>query len=909
VLEIGATFDRYTIEATLGEGGMGKVYRALDTRLHRRVALKLLRPERMGEPSSSGGVPSGALDLLLREARAAAALEHPNAVAIFDVGEVGGVAYMAMELIEGRSMRALIADAGVPWAARLGWLLGVAKALAAAHDRGLVHRDVKPENIMVRSDGVVKVLDFGIARHRRPRPVVEVATAPTLERGLATLSGAGNLVGTPCYMAPEQMRGEAVDGRIDQFAWGVVAYEAITGALPWDATGDPLKLVAEILSKDPAPPSLRASGLSSHLEAVVLKAMAKVPAHRFATMHEVARELEPHVSTMPIAAASSSGRPLAAVEGVSARDTQISTKGGLARVGPMHARSASRRRRARALFVVPVLAVGVVLGLAIGRHGGGRPPRVQVDAAPPAPATAITDLPLPRSAVPAALAAYKEALVGFQDGSTERTFAALRKASELDPSLGAPRLRLGLVMFWRGQSTEAREELHQAALLRDTLDERDRTLLDAHQPLLVDRKADSAEAARRMAEAVHRFPNDVEIRLYYGSMLLERGEMGDAIIQLRRSTELDPRFVVAWLILGQARAQRGELDEALGVWETCATLASSGIACRDYRAKVFAQRGECAAVEQEARQMKASDPSSPLGYRELARALAATGHPVDAIQDELARAWSRVSPETRDVVQLSDRVKMDTLAGDFVEAEHYARELEQRVADEAGMSGHARAAYSLAQVELEMGHDADAARTAQGYFDRLPTWMSEAVLDDTSILPDPTPLMAAILLHTGHSTAAEAESRRDAWLAQTSASAPPFFQRYMWFPAYALPARSADEAALALSVLEAYEPLPAKQFYSMPEALAGKVYLLANKPAEALPRLERGANVCSALDEPILQTQAQQDLGVAREAAGNKPGACAAYRVVLARWGDARPRSVTAEKARARVKALGCGPT
>ena len=129
----------------------------------------------------------------------------------------------------------------------------------------------------------------------------------------------------------------------------------------------------------------------------------------------------------------------------------------------------------------------------------------------------------------------------------------------------------------------------------------------------------------------------------------------------------------------------------------------------------------------------------------------------------------------------------------------------------------------------------------------------------------------------------------------------------MWFPGYALPADTPEDASAALAALDAYEPLPAKEFFSVPEALAGRVYLLASKATDAIPRLERGVASCTALDEPILHTRALLDLGRAREATGDKVGACDEYKAVVARWGEAKPRSVTAEAARARLKALGCG--
>jgi len=279
MLEPGTKFERYTIEAPLGQGGMGQVYRALDERLGRPVALKVLS-EHLASPGASAR--------LLREARAAAALNHPNAVAVFDVGEHEGVPYIVMELVDGRTLREAIGDAPAPFTTRVGWLADAGRALAAAHEKGIVHRDVKPENVMIRNDGVVKVLDFGIAR----RDAIAVdPTAPTQASALPTLTLDGLKVGTPLYMAPEQIRGDAEDGRADQFSWGVVAYELLAGRLPWRGA-DALAAMASVLT-DPVPrDALDAASVPRPVQDVVLRALSRRPEARFASMDDAVRALE-----------------------------------------------------------------------------------------------------------------------------------------------------------------------------------------------------------------------------------------------------------------------------------------------------------------------------------------------------------------------------------------------------------------------------------------------------------------------------------------------------------------------------------------------------------------------------------------------------------------------------------------
>ncbi|AKT37249.1 protein kinase domain-containing protein [Chondromyces crocatus] len=282
----GDTFERYKIEAAIGEGGMGAVFRAYDARLGRRVALKLLSGAATSEEAGAR---------LLREARAAAALDHPNAVSIFDIGELEGAPYIAMELVSGRTVRALLGEAPVPAASqRSTWLVDVARVLGVAHRRGLVHRDIKPENVMVRDDGVVKVLDFGIARRTGGGAD---PSASTQAAALPTLTTEGVKPGTPVYMAPEQIRGEPLDGRADQFAWGVLAYELFAGKPPWRGGNDVLAVLASVLTDEADMEAMTSA--PEGLRAVVQRALSKRPADRFASMEALIEALSSGSAASP----------------------------------------------------------------------------------------------------------------------------------------------------------------------------------------------------------------------------------------------------------------------------------------------------------------------------------------------------------------------------------------------------------------------------------------------------------------------------------------------------------------------------------------------------------------------------------------------------------------------------------
>ena len=279
---------------------MGKVYVARDTRLNRQVALKILHPasDAAGPSDGSERTIEGAARLL-REAQSAAALEHPNVVTIYAVGQVGAdgekCPFIAMELIKGRTLRSYCGDSSIPVAMRLRWLVDVARALGAAHKAGLVHRDIKPENVMVREDGVVKVLDFGLAK-RTARTGVST-TSSTEAQVLPSITAKGVAIGTPYYMSPEQMRNETLDGRADQFAWAVMAYELLSGHPTWGKDIDALELVSRILSDHPVPIRSLCDDVPHHVSEAITRAMSKRRGERFETTDALLAALERSPST------------------------------------------------------------------------------------------------------------------------------------------------------------------------------------------------------------------------------------------------------------------------------------------------------------------------------------------------------------------------------------------------------------------------------------------------------------------------------------------------------------------------------------------------------------------------------------------------------------------------------------
>ena len=260
---------RYRIVSELGRGAMGVVYCAVDPLLERSVAIKTVNLAEAGDEVAEFDA------RFQQEAKAAARLAHPNLITVYDVGREGDVAFLAMELLEGRDLRSMIAERSrLPAAETIGIAAQVADGLAYAHERGVVHRDIKPGNIMILASGLTKIMDFGIARMRSS----DIRTRT------------GILLGSPKYMSPEQVLGRGADGRSDIFSLGVVLYEMLAGTPPF--SGDTVSsLMYQIATATPPAPSRANADVPQMLDLVVAKALAKKPEERYQTAAELAAEL------------------------------------------------------------------------------------------------------------------------------------------------------------------------------------------------------------------------------------------------------------------------------------------------------------------------------------------------------------------------------------------------------------------------------------------------------------------------------------------------------------------------------------------------------------------------------------------------------------------------------------------
>jgi eukaryotic-like serine/threonine-protein kinase len=280
-LATGARLGPYEVLAPLGAGGMGEVYKARDSRLDRLVAIKILPPALAADPA--------ARDRFTREAKAVAAISHPNILAIHDVGTEGDVAYAVTELLDGETLRERLtasAPRGLPARKAIDCALQVARGLAAAHEKGIVHRDLKPENIFLTTDGRTKILDFGLAKQQIETPSLATIT-PTFAQGTTP----GTILGTIGYMSPEQVRGQTVDHRADIFALGAVLYEMVSGrrAFPGDTAAD---TISAIIHLDPPELPQVDPSLPSALDRVVRRCIEKQASERFHSAHDFGFALE-----------------------------------------------------------------------------------------------------------------------------------------------------------------------------------------------------------------------------------------------------------------------------------------------------------------------------------------------------------------------------------------------------------------------------------------------------------------------------------------------------------------------------------------------------------------------------------------------------------------------------------------
>jgi len=886
----GDSFDRYVIESLLGEGGMGEVYRAEDTRLRRKVALKVLRRE--GETDSETW--GRAVARMLREARAVAQLSHAGIVAIYDVGEHDRTPFIAMELVEGQPLRALIregAGEGAQMGTRLRILLEIARALSAAHQMGLVHRDVKPENVIVRNDGAVKVLDFGIARRfsQGADPV-----GPTMDGALATMTAEGALVGTPAYMAPEQLRGEDIDARADQFAWGVVAYELFAGKLPFRSDKGAVSLMASILSDEPPPLENVPEGVWE----VISRALSKEPEDRFASMDEVASDLVAFVTGEDMRTPTSG------------RAASLIATGGMRT--PRTGKVVPPGKTSRGWLVGAALLAIVAAGgaaLAFRPRPAAAPVEVQAAAAGPV-ATTLMDLPMPPTESAEARIAYREGMQAVRDATWHTALEAFDRARKADPGLAAAHLRYAMVQSGFDIGV-AREALRKAIGLRTSLTERDQAMLEALVPDIQNDPRDHEASARRFAEVSARYPADAELVFWHARQLHDaEGDAGaERVLALtNRCVELDPRYADCWQTKNFVLRPLGRYEEALAALDKCIQVSPSAVDCLGDKILLVARLGQCDVAAETARRWMAIDPSASLPHEYLGRALYGMGEPEAAVRAALDQAERRYRASHMDWYADMLGFRRAIAFGEFGTAVRMADEIAAKGSPPFPKEGDTLT-FGRLETRFEMGDLEGAARVAEEFLEKSALRSYTEEVKEGAV--DPTVSMHAARLRAGLISRESYQAARSEWLerqAPTLTSMPRGQRMRIWNMAFSFPAYSPELAREALARAPEIVGSPIGELPKVNPVHAfslGRLYFLAGRYSEATPLLEKAASGCPIEGSELWTIQRWAQVGMVRENNGDKPGACTAYRNVLSRWGNTK-ESVTAREVEKRAKVLGC---
>ena len=885
----GATFaGRYRVEACIGSGGMGELFRAFDVRLQRRVALKVLRRDR-GEVALLAGH-------MLREARAAAVLNHPNVVGIYDVGEHEGIPFFAMEYVEGPSMRGFVGLDRPPFETRLGWLIDVARALAAAHAKGLIHRDVKPDNVMIGDDGIAKVLDFGIAHYRGASTeaapdaanAANAANAPDAPNANGAPLDVGDgaagrpneavitrLVGTPGYMAPEQIRAAVFDARADQFGWGVTAYELFSGKLPW--ADDPSTLMKSVLTTE----TKLLANVPVNVARVVQRALEKDARARHDSMADIVSVLE---AAYPLVTGSRS-------------------------------RQVRRMRVAPRTLVLGALALSAALffGIAISNPVVKRPARAfsAAESASAAPVgTTVVALPISPTCNKTAEAFFREGLMAQRQATWELAYTAFEKGAAADPACPEVQLQLALTGTYLVYSlNKEREAFRRALAMRDVLGERDRVLLDAFVPLVTSEPADHEETSRRLEAAAIQFPRDAQILIHDGvAHMASSPDVATAehcVDLARRATDIDPKYADGWQLQGRALVYLGRFDDAMAAFDKCLEVAPGSTDCIEERIRDYRRSGACADAVADARRWIARVPQgrNGNGYLQLANALASNGASAESVDTVLQQSQSHDHTEGRETSYSYYRALSAAQRGDFANVEKIAAQLLAQLRDSPTLVEHARASVLLVELLNETGRKEQAATVAEQFFQQRDAWTEGPW---NTVDNEPT-LLAALLLQ-GKISHEQWRASSELWEKRALST---LSKHQAWAFRWGPVSRTRAVAAEAWGELPAEPPTagstePRMYVRSLGEILKGRVALVAGENASAVELLEPATKSCDDLEQPFANTRAHLWLGEAKERLGDRAGACEAYQVVLRRWANAKPRSVTADEAEGHARALGC---
>ncbi|HEX8072725.1 MAG TPA: protein kinase [Pyrinomonadaceae bacterium] len=546
---IGQVISHYRIISQLGEGGMGVVYVAEDTRLGRRVAVKI-----PSAPSNGNNNSNNYHARFLREARSVSALSHPNIATVYDYGETeDGRPFLVMELIHGQDLGVLMRAGALTLARAVEIIEQVATALGEAHRIGIVHRDVKPSNVLVNERDEVKVLDFGLAKLIEDRP--EFAAVDTDARTLMSVKTRSDvIVGTPLYLSPEQATGAPVDARSDIFALGALLYECVAGQ-PAFSGANLIEIAAQVLHVEPPPPSHVNPRVPPELDRITMKALAKRPEDRYQRAADLVADLRAFRSAYTLSAD-------APVERIS-RHTGLHNRSALVTL------SEGLRR--------PRLSIAAMLGVILMLIGG---------------LWLATYLLRPRVHVPdgATLRAYERAVDLLRDNSYYQASKALARVVETDPQFVLAHARSAEALTELDNLDQAKDEMLRARSLApdlSALPELDARYLEAIQATV---ERDYPRAIAAYDQLTKLLPKQPQAWLDLGRAYEKADKTDEAIKHYVAATELDAHYATAFLRVGVLYARKGLTPNAVSCFNRAEEIYRAD-ALPEGWAEVLYQRG------------------------------------------------------------------------------------------------------------------------------------------------------------------------------------------------------------------------------------------------------------------------------------------------------------------------------
>ncbi|WP_394841254.1 serine/threonine-protein kinase [Pendulispora brunnea] len=850
--------DRFRIEREAGIGGMGIVYRAVDESSGAVVALKVLRKTDAASRRRFG-----------HEVQALERLSHPAIVRYVAHGIVDDdQPYLAMEWVEGETLSGRLEGGPLSVASALSLALRVASALRAAHALGIIHRDIKPGNVLLPEGDLerAKVADFGLSRF--------------LGAPHATTSGAA--FGTPGYAAPEQVRGGDIDGRADLFSLGCLLFRCLTNTEAF-AGAEVLTVIAKLVLEEPPRVKSIRNDVPDALDSLIARLLCK----------------------------DAKGRPASADEVISALEN-------LQKESPEESSPIRKKIHLKKYWVATAAAMALAAGAFLM---GRRPAPVQAEKTK---ATLVTDLVASATCRPDAALDYREGLQALREATPERAYKAFERAMGKDPACPEVLLRVLQTGRWMRPVAEQREHLHRVLVHREALSERDRVLLDSLAATIASEPADFEAASRILNDGASRFPDDVELvhLAANAKVLLVKTvqQIQPVLASARRAVELDPAYADAWMVLGWTYERTGQVGEEANAYAHCAQTSPTSVECLASRVVLLRRRGLCQEAESLTRQWIARDPNSDRSFRELSALVAAGGAPRESIEETMHMRWSHLPDARRDVIRLHDRAKLAAWTGDFREAIALGEELERRAADDAHIEAHLRGLRIRLDALLETGKADEAGRLAEDFLRRKIAWTNSPLSGERTETGASyyEPNLLGIAVAHGRLPTAEWRTMAGTWehQAQTTSSLMKMNPFETWTLRWgsAIGGTQDDAAKEAMKAMPAFptdDPiLPTLIAFhaGLLQAYEGRLRLAAGDASRAASLLDDAARSCQGTDQPFLNTRAHLWLGQAHEKLGHTREACEAYGVVMRRWGAATPASISAAEAAKRSRALGCVP-